>query len=731
MRTRNIILAPMGRAIPASVTYYPAEFSVGQALPPPPPLNSVNIIGWNADVDAPVDLSFEQFTVTRSHPTPTGQVNYSDPLLLTKRVRLPYPDELTFTASTVAMSRAVYGTDALDGAVNNSTLASPKPNGQLLMPRYPLVGNSVLISVAAFHKDARLGRQVASVEVEIFDAATSTLQQSIVIDDTRVSTVCDDAHPVKAFEQDIDITALADQLYYIEINIYPWTGNASTVRSTQDTPVRRDFKRVYFTKNLARFTDPPIAYVNSAGDDATGVWSTTPATAQANKFATPKAAMEAIALATDTGGVADGCILYVDDGTYTLDALAFNKTMPANSAALTIKRSPQSTNRASVILEFGGSAFDPHMGINADRNASTLNASIAEAVINFDDVTLERTGSSNFARSATGTATIPMLYQFINVTGNNNAETARWFNPSDVSVGIFGLVFNTTVGSSALLGGASSVEYNILRGIVCDDIQGSGFDAFSMAGCSLSNSGSAVVAEPTDGMIVHSCSFPKCSNSLFQANWDSSVIVERFHFLNVLGEYISTVTTNVAASLGGSSGSTNGMTVHHCTFIGAKNAFRFNVGYDNQNSVANNEQTHTNLSIVGLACSQLNIKGDLWRQDAAGADGTFALAHGVDCEGNLTIYSANAPLTEHPDFFGLNSHLGSSPSIPDFTEAELFTNHQAATAPNEVFTAGAGGGDYTPATGSPLFNRVKTRLVYDVDLAGAARTLPSPAGALV
>lgn len=738
MNQRQFQLMASGVALSASWTWPSVAFTVeavSPGVPQPVPFSSLAADGWQATVASPTDLSLTSFTVQREGYNNSGlATTYGETLYLTKRVRQAYPNEGSFTTDQVAISRHVYDGDTLVGATNNSTLVSPKPNGRWMMPRQMMVGDTDRPSVEAFHVDARSGRQVACVKIEYRLASDDSLVHTETISTPIVSTICnDDAFPIHCYETDVDISGFADGLYYRVAKIYPWFGGAASVRSSEDGDARRDFDRVYFTKNTARFNSPPLAYVNTAtGNDGTGVWSTTAATAKASPFATERGALDAIDGDATTGSIADGCIVYFEDGTHTLQGAITTSATPQNSASLRYKRSPDSASRAACILQFGTSQFDPNLGINTARNASTLDTGIPWAVLTFEDVTLDRVGASNFGRSATGTASNAMLYQFVDVTLDNNAQTSRWLDSNIVTGGIFGMEFITTAGNNALLGGGSSVEYILQRGITCADLQGSAWDGFSVAGCDIGNAGTATFENNTWGSIVSNSRFHTMSGSWVQENWASGTVVDRIHWLNIEAEYISTSTTNVFSSLAGTSGSTRGMTVHHVTVVGAQNAFRFNVGYDNQNNTASNEQTHELLSLIGVTCNQINIKGDIYRSDANGADGNFASVHGVNWEGLYTMYQANSLSQEHPSYGGLNSDLNeASATLAQDSEASLFVDHQAVTAPAGTLTAGTGGGDYTPAASSPLDGMVTERLVCSIGLGGTARTLPAASGARV
>lgn len=687
--------------------------------------------GWRATIASPTDLSFSPITVERAGFTTAGTATtITDTVLLTKRVRLPYPDQTTFTANQVALSRLIYMTDSIAGATNGSTILSPKPKMRWLMPRRTLHGNSMRVSVEAMHPDARLGQQIASARVRGVNVANpASVTPWLVIGAPSVSTICEDAHDVMAFEDNLDLTALPDGLFYLECEGRPWIGDAASVRSSEDAGLAKDFGRIYFTKDVARFAARPVAYINTAGNNTTGVFSTNPATAAANKFATLQGALENLKDEAATGGNADGCIIYFDDGTHPMVASGATLVTPQLSAAITLTRSPESTSRAAVIVEFGAAAYDPHLGINLARNGTTLSAPLTEAVMNFEDISVRRGApGSPLSRSATSTAVVPMIYQFINVNFDDNNLSARFISTLDTRAAFFGCtITNAPLNGTAWFGGNAN-NFVILRGVQCADLNGSTFDGFSVAGCSFNNPGAATFQPPFVGTMISYSSFYDVKVSVLQESWDSGTVIERIGLLEVLMEYTSASTSNPLIVLAGTSGSSRGQQYHHVTLLGAEAAGRFNVAYDNQSSAPGNEQTHENVSIVGGAFGEINTKGGWFRNDPAGDDGNFAHVHGVGHEGIYALWRSVED-TVQLAYAGLNNDISTLTTNPQDPENDVFVDYQATTAPGLVYAAGAGNGDYRPAPGSPLLGKVTTRLVSGRSLDGVVRTLPAASGA--
>ena len=91
--------------------------------------------------------------------------------------------------------------------------------------------------------------------------------------------------------------------------------------------------------------------------------------------------------------------------------------------------------------------------------------------------------------------------------------------------------------------------------------------------------------------------------------------------------------------------------------------------------------------------------------------------YGVGHEGNVDLSRAPSAPQFRPEYFGLRSTQYNSSTSPQFA------------SDRSRYGNGAGGGDYTPLTGSPLRGRGRSANV-DTDLFGIVRSIPFAAGAV-
>ncbi len=711
-----------------------ASIVLGPPLPQPPPFNVLAANAWAATVDDPTNLpsniaQFQELGFDRT----AAEVSRTASFLLATRIREEFPDHLTLTPNEMAFNDFAYRTHTIDGATNNSTAVSPKPNARWGMLRDQLVGDQIRVSIEAFHRNAQQQQAIACAQWRAHPVGGGTPTDWHIVGTPIQSTTCETPYKVEAFEDDWDISALPDGHYYLEGRLLPWAGDDVSIRSSEDADTLRDFERLYFTKNTVRAANPPIGAVSVTGDDATGVWSTDPVVARANPFATNVGAELAIydaAHTAVTGGIADGCELWFGAGTHTLTATSAVFGKPQISAAFVYRRDPATASRDAVVLSHGSPGFKPNFGVLADRTAKSLAAPLTRSPIIFRDVKMFRAGAGSIgSTSASGGVTVDVLIQYHNVINDNNAQISRLHATTTVFSWVMGMVVENMAGNTAIFGGTANAGQIGFKGFDCADMQGAQFDGFSLAGCRLVNPGMLGFAVSADGFLISSSACLAVDGAVLSINYASSIICERMVLANFIGECIGTLESQPGLAICGDSGSTRSLIFHHVTITGARAAGRVNIGYDNQDNSANDEQSHDLMSVVGLYCPQLNIKGAIFRQDAAGDDGNFSAVHGVGWEAIYSSFSASAPTSEHPQFAGVNSVLGQSSADPTEPLTDLFDGYAGTNVSGGSVVAGAGQGTYTVKAGSPLLGKVTRSPVRRYDIAGIVRTGAQPVGA--
>lgn len=670
-------------------------------------VTAIRADGWSVSYTSPptMDPVGAPRYVVLSRPgftTAGAPTTYSEALLLTTRVRLPFPNQATLDPSRVAMSDFIYSTDSIVGGsspTNSSTEASPIPICNWAMPDRRVVGNTLprrFLEVVAFHRNAREGEQVACVEWTITDGTNApiVLRRSV----SEVSGHPGDRNAVLVYRPaaDVDISTLADQANItVNCKVYPWIGNASSVDDSATRSAVREFSPRVFRKWVARAAAPPLAYVATVAGSTPTV-STDPAVAAANPYGTPMAALEA--LRTFTTNQTDGCEIRLMSGTHVWSASVVAGTYTAN-AEVVLTRDPN-VARASAILSFG----------------STANVASRCSWLRITDVSLTRTGTFTITGLAAGQIVLE------NVNFNNGGFSATWI--SGFSGG--SIVGCDVTSSAASLFNAGTPENRLVRGL-----SGTGLanvEGWLVLGCALSGTTCSLVrgTRTQSGAIIAYNRITTGNTALGIAateNVSGCAIVQ-----NVVEFTSDTSNPSLRPSGDSATGNTTHFVLHNNTFAGSFLHGRSNVFYNDTAPPSN--RVHRLTSCVGNIHVQINTKHDVFAgvndayADAAGRVGGWSYLYGVGCRGEFSqfIDAQNGGLggSFAQAYPGLNASIGTSNSVRN---DPLFVSFQATTIAG---VAGAGGGDYRLQTGSPAAARVAAP-VLRFDLAGLARAAANDA----
>jgi hypothetical protein len=663
-------------------------------------------------------------------------ITFNEQIPILRRVRQVWPNHLTDTADRVALGDYVLSTDTIvGGGASGSSEISPKPIAAWVMRDRQMVGDTIEWEIVAFHYYARQGRQVACVRVRGNDGTTQTPWQ--VVSTPVVSTYCEDANAVEVYRGVLDISTLAPGTValptagWLEAEVMPWVGadNAtyalsSVLKSEQETEIR-GFTRRFFSRNVSRAANPPLAYVSPAGasppgNDATGVWSLTDTTAAPNPFLTVTGALTAMTTsgAGVTNSIADGCEIRI---TGAVDAGAAVATArPQRVAALKITRAP-GTSRAAAVVTYASVAFRMRLG------QSGLQLGLAEGAVWFDDMTLTRGAALTILGETAQTTQISMR----NVVWNNtNAAT----NPlASAHLYAFGLtIAGTSINISTT--GATS-QKRILRGLVVDT-NFTAIEAFVNVGCNITRPNNLPVSDTTRPRICYSNKFFNPSASTGVTAWTGTTTGDTIGPI-VWFQNLIEATHTTAATAGfrfANDTPAVGNIVHavigHNTNTGYNSVNRCNFAYDE----SPDPRFHKFIKYVGDLPSQLNTKGDIF----AGAIlalpnriGQFAYTHGVGCTGTYSLFQTNSASqwSEFQTFPGIGSSIGTDPNNPQAAYSSIFIDYQGVTGSGGTPTPGAiGGGNYNLQPSSPARNRV-TNKVRSFDIAGVAVATVDSAGA--
>lgn len=652
---------------------------------------SVNPDGWSVAYPSPPTFdpvaAPETFAVTRQGFTATGTpTTYSDTLTLTKRVRQPYPNQAQLTPTTVAVSDYVYATDLIIGAANNSTEAAPQPIANWVMADRQMVGNSVALEIVAFHRNARNGEQVACVEFSATDGTTTVTQK---VSTSVVSARPSDRNAVIVYRCDLDISTLANPaIITCNAKVYPWVGTAASIRDSAASSVAREFSPRTFTRNTAKFAAPPFAYVSTSGNDTTGIVSTTAATAQATPFATVLGAIKGLKAATAvTGGRIDGCQVRLGSGSFVAGSLLSGDVTGGiqDSAVLTITRDPNIA-KSAAILTFGAAALRTRF-----------------PYLRIADCSILRTGTLAFQGEAAATLQLTLDdVAFDNVNFNATILNAAALTLTGCDL--------KNAGSSPLSAGANEVR--MLRGLLNDSSVA--IENWLVVGCRMvnGNHGTSLFANGTRSSNGAICAFNYLSG--FRLAYGSLAETMAVAVVqNVVEYYSATSNTGVGLSADSLLANISHAVVAHNTVAGFFNNGRSNQFYDENPTVP---RTHRLVISKANIHVSLNNKGDLFLLDGTRI-GNWPYAYGVGVAAELLQFDAASP-TFRQEFAGLGSIGGISTTTP--LSPQFTTPAHTTTGP----TAGAGGGTYTLAAGSPAKGLLLSS-VLRYDLAGN----PRPAGA--
>jgi len=687
----------------------------------PAPFASVNGAGaydsWSAEYGAtPSVPSPIAFTASRQGFNASGgATTYLDTLYVTSRVRQAYPNQASPSALTVALSDYIYSTDTPSGSVvNNATLTSPVPICNWVTPHRSVVGNTiggtaVPVEIVAFHRNARSGRQVASVVFSITDG-TNTVTCTPV-STTVVSNRTGDRAAVLVYRMpETDITSLNNNaVLTTRCQVYPWIGASGSVAdSSTGTAVNgRDFGPRYFYKSTGLAAAPYYAYITTAGNDGTGVFSTTAATAEASPFLTVVGMFDA--LNSGAAGKADGVIVRIgnDGGTpFVLTGSATSRNQ--DCAAIIFTRDPN-VARANARVSWGAASFRP-------RLLAGLDSPLTTGCINFQDINLVRTGASTIR----GEAANQLEIQFNDVDFDNSTATANFL--SDSHSYFYGATV-TALAASCSTFAAGTNEHRIFRGVSCTVGTGNNIENYLSVGCTWTSPASFLIATRTATGGVFAFNRVNSPSGSAMMNIGGSADVTNYAFCQNVIEWTATTTGYVlGVSNDSNTGNNTHVVAHNNTVIGAFTAGRCNLFYD-EGATARSSKL---MSLRGNLWTQLNTKGDVFQTDGTRL-GNWAYLYGVGCLDEWSQYidadSGGLGSAFAQAYAGIGSSLGTTAltSSAQMSNTNWTTFAGVTVAAGPAYTVGAGSGVYTLTSGAAPVADIMDVAVLSHDFGGTAR----------
>ncbi|HTI30996.1 MAG TPA: hypothetical protein VL405_02610 [Sphingomonas sp.] len=675
---------------------------------------------FGADGVAPKTLA-----VLRQGFDATGAAaRFLEPVTITKRVRQAYPNHASATAATVALSDYVFAADAVAGCTNNSTEISPAPVAQWSRPDRHVMTTTDTAAVVAFHRcGATLGNLgIACVKFTWTDG-TNTVTATVTTPTSGGHA--GDLFPVIEFvAANVDISSLNNGPVTRNATVYPKVGtNASLAASGTGTPGARAFAPQTILKSAAA---PIYAYVSTTGT-AGGVTSTTAALAAATPFDTFKGAADALKTAMNVVGAQAVGIVRIGNGSFNIAALS--ATVLTTAGEVIVERDGATATRAQAVVSWGVNASGAH-------NLAGM------SWVRFRDLSLLRTGATTLRAVSGGSITLE------NVNFDQGTQGSGGFAgiTGAAKINIFGLGMTVTnPGANCMTGAVGSHDWLLTRGVAMGSILPATpflVESWAVLGSSLPG---CRIDDNTKGQSGTIVAFNKrlgVGGTSYGPDIAKASNVTGYAYVQNNDEWASGTAnpgmgiSRDASVITASTGNTSHVILWHNSHAGFFNHGRHNIFYDEKPGTY---RTHKLMSCVGNVAVALNTKHDVFlgvngngSPDPADAPlhiGGWPYLYGVGCVGEFSRYiDANNSGLGSPfaqAWPGLKAKIGTANSGAG--QDPLFTAYAATTTAS---AAGAGGGDYSVGSGSPVKAMVAGGPLAGLpDLSGAARTGAQSAGA--
>ncbi|MEM9062502.1 MAG: hypothetical protein AAGD13_18730 [Pseudomonadota bacterium] len=263
-----------------------------------PNVSAIGVDGWRATYASPGTfdpVADPRYVVVDRPGFDAGgsSVTVTDSLLLTSRVREPFPNQSSLTPSDVALNDLVYAGDTITGVTNGSTRAYPKPQAVWLThDREWATSDTHTVRLAVAHAHARNGRPVAAVRFVASDETGNTTEQTV--SSQSLITYAATGLSVPHFAADLDLTGLNQgELVTVDATVYPWIGEAFTLSVDADPYPSPNLTVLTFLNDRTGAFGTVYAYVDGGSGSGAAV-NSDPGTAQGTPFATVSAAAAAI-----------------------------------------------------------------------------------------------------------------------------------------------------------------------------------------------------------------------------------------------------------------------------------------------------------------------------------------------------------------------------------------------------------------------------------------------------
>lgn len=647
---------------------------------------SVNADGWSATYTSP-PAEFDPvgspvtFTVSRSGFNAAGSsVTVNDSLRMMKRIRQPYPSQLSLTSDQVAFSEFIHASDTIAGITNNSTRAYPLPIAKWVNRDKEIVNSSTYTARLAVNQAyARGGRPVAAVKFSATDGST-TVESTVSV----MSTISYSASGLTLphFAAELDFSGFANgATITIDAVIYPWVGEEFQISVDADTYPSPNLTTLRVLCNRTGAYGTAYAYVSPAGASGAPAVSTDPAVAEANYYGTLDAACTALKAYNNTNfgrNYCDGGVVRLLDGA----AHIFSNVI----------RTPGATQTWPLVIEAADSALRATT-ILRDRGSTMANSLPDQCV--FKDITIQRSGSGSWVcyDNAAANLTYTAMLAFESCLFDANGATAYagyiyktgncyFINCGELSRFAQGLRLSTVNKVTHVIGSKG----DFASGPVTSTILAShciGPDVFMLTGPAI-----AGVPELVGQLCSHShLQLTANAKNVFSAN--TTIGARGVALVGCVCEAVGG-DTSPAIYLGGDGNVTpmqNVLTVGN-TVAGS----RMNYLYQDTGSTTIAKSGWMRWNVMQLR----NTKSDVFGANA-NLVGNWPAIYNVGARGNAWLLGSNSDDTYLPGSWlgevaavGDVTGIDASPLLPDWADNASYSG------------SGLGGGDYTPGAATQL-----------------------------
>ena len=665
-------------------------------------ITALNANGWTANDNTPITydpVGDPQYVISldAGFDGSGNAATITRNLLIRKRLRQAYPSQASLTSNTAVIGDYIYATSNIVGFTNNSTLAAPKPGAMWLNRDRETVTSATsgvyTARLAVAHPYARSGRPVASVKFFATDG-TTTVDSGFI---SAMSTISYSAGglSIPHFAGSLNFATLTQGASItVWAIIYPWVGAAFDISTDADTYPSPNLTTLRVLNDRTDGYGKAYAYVDSVnGNNATGVTSTTRATAIANPYLSVAGAAAAIKTYNNANlgrNCSDGGVVLLKEGSTTV-TFTIQTTASTINWPLTIEA--EDPTKAATTF-FG------------DNGTSIPNSMPSKLVLRNLTIRRNTTGSITMLDNSAASLSYTNMMAFENCIGDSGGFAA--YNGFIFKTG----VMYATNCSGPYFGqvGITGTVNKAVKSVGCSSGWANSQTCFGMLGCS---GGSMINLPATSARVAGAGQF--CGWCFITAGSDggpmvssNDVIGARGFFMigTVIERLVGNTTPLVQINADSDLNTTQNVVVQCNTIVGA----RMNHQYQDLGSTTIAKSGYFQYNVI---TSGFNTKTDIFPNPTSDGNrvGNWPAAFHVGYKYNAYLRGDNNA-NSTPGTGNWIGELFNEGEVSGSTGTPLTANF---VADKSLLGTNVGGGDYRPQTGHqfPLIPAGQAPYSYD------------------